>query len=290
MIKVVDIFAGPGGLSEGLSSVVGDSNEKIFDVVLSIEKEEQASKTLRLRKFFHLLSPSDRQSYYDFLNGKDDASIKEDLDTLFNACPNEAAEADRRSWCATLGLPPEDENNGVSRREVNDRIEKALNGSSDFVLIGGPPCQAYSLAGRSRNAGNAKYSPTDDVRQRLYIEYLKVLADHSPSVFVMENVKGLLSATLDNERVFEMIVRDLKEPSRAVKRENRGEESLQNPQYRIFSLVQDTEFADGVLGGAVVKAEEYGVPQARHRVILLGIRSDIANKSEEQGHRPTILK
>lgn len=69
--------------------------------------------------------------------------------------------------------------------------------------------------GRSRNSGNPNYRATEDKRQRLYVEYLQVLADHHPAIFIMENVKGLLSATLENQRIFERILEDLHSPCEA---------------------------------------------------------------------------
>jgi DNA (cytosine-5)-methyltransferase 1 len=75
-------------------------------------------------------------------------------------------------------------------------------------LIGGPPCQAYSLAGRSRNKGSQGIDPNTDIRQRLYVEYLQILADHCPAVFIMENVTGLLSAKVDNKPIFHCILED----------------------------------------------------------------------------------
>lgn len=98
---------------------------------------------------------------------------------------------------------------------VRERINRSLHGSTDFVLLGGPPCQAYSVMGRSRNSGNPNYRATEDKRQRLYVEYLQVLADHHPAIFIMENVKGLLSATLENQRIFERILEDLHSPCEA---------------------------------------------------------------------------
>jgi len=142
-------------------------------------------------------------------------------------------------------------------------------------LIGGPPCQAYSLAGRSRNLGNPNYSPKKDEKQRLYVEYLQVLADHRPAAFIMENVKGLLSATLAHERMFHRIVEDLRFPAKALDRDGRKSRSEFTKGYRIYSLVERLMFEDGDLRGSVIRAEQYGVPQSRHRVILLGVRDDI---------------
>ena len=206
MIKVVDIFAGPGGLSEGFSSVRDGRNRPLFEVTLSIEKDAQAHATLQLRKFFRQFPGGAPADYYRALRGEISA------DELFAAHPREAERAATRSWHTALGPDGEDP------AEVRRRIKESVGDDTSWVLIGGPPCQAYSLAGRSRNRGNPNYDPAKDERQRLYVEYLQILAEHRPAVFVMENVKGLLSATLQNERMFERILEDLRDPATALKR------------------------------------------------------------------------
>ena len=102
---------------------------------------------------------------------------------------------------------------GVESEEVVDnRIQKALKGEKNWVLIGGPPCQAYSLVGRSRRQWKENLDKKD-VRVHLYKEYLRIIATHSPAVFVMENVKGLLSSKVDGVKIFDLIKRDLRDPS-----------------------------------------------------------------------------
>ena len=181
----------------------------------------------------------------------------------------EAKNAATQCWHARLG--PE----GEPFSHVRQRIDDVIGKQESWVLIGGPPCQAYSLAGRSRNLGNPEYDASKDVRQRLYVEYLQILADHRPAVFIMENVKGLLSATLANVRMFERILADLRNPAAALVREGRSSQRSSPGGYCIYSLVESQLFENGNLDGAVIKAEEYGIPQARHRVILLGVRDDL---------------
>jgi DNA (cytosine-5)-methyltransferase 1 len=115
------------------------------------------------------------------------------------------------------------------------------------------------------------------MRQRLYLEYLQIIANHWPAVFVMENVKGLLSATLKDQRLFTRIVEDLSAPEQAIRRENRPICRGRRHNYKLWSLVLPRTFANGDMKGAVIRAELYGVPQARHRVILLGIRDDLGD-------------
>lgn len=263
MIRVVDIFAGPGGLSEGFAATTDGRGRQVFDLALSIEKDEAAHETLRLRTFFRLFPKSAPADYYRLLRGEID------LKQLYTAYPAEAKLSAARCWHATL-VP-----DGESAEQVRRRMKKAVGNQTSWVLIGGPPCQAYSIAGRSRNRGNPEYDPKKDVRQRLYVEYLQILAEHRPAVFIMENVKGLLSATLENERVFHRILDDLRDPAAAMTREGRGGSYVRKGGYRIHSLSEACVFENGTLDGSVIRAEQFGIPQARHRVILLGIRDDI---------------
>lgn len=272
MIPVIDIFAGPGGLSEGFSAVHDAKGRTVFDISLSVEMDIYAFETLRLRSFFRQFPEGAPVDYYRFL--RREMSLGE----LYEAHSIAALEAISRCWHARLGL------GGQPADKVWERIHHAILENEAWVLIGGPPCQAYSLAGRSRNRGNPYYDPSIDVRQRLYVEYLQILADHRPAVFVMENVKGLLSATLDSVHIFDRILSDLREPAIALVREGRSLPQGHSQKYRIFSLVERRMFDDGHIQGAVIQSERYGVPQARHRVILLGLSEDLGEVT------PQVLK
>jgi DNA (cytosine-5)-methyltransferase 1 len=263
MIRVIDIFAGPGGLSEGFSRVSDNRGNRVFDVALSIEKEAYAFKTLKLRAFFRQFPDGAPPSYYRFLRGEIG------IDVLYEEQAVAAQVASAKCWQATLGP------GGEPIQEVRNRIGAAIGTEDNWVLIGGPPCQAYSLVGRSRNQGNPDYNPGTDVRQKLYVEYLQILADHRPAVFIMENVKGLLSATFENEHIFHRILEDLRNPVAAITRENRNTPNARHEGYHIHSLIERRLFENGNLEGSVIRSENYGIPQARHRVILLGIRDDI---------------
>ena len=269
MYKVVDIFAGPGGLSEGFSSLVDDQSHPVFDIALSVEMNADAYQTLRLRTMFRLLPDRLRTDYYRFLRREIT------LDSLYEAHPTEAKTAANRCWHAKLG--PE----GQPADRVRERVDDALRNSDVWVLIGGPPCQAYSLAGRSRNQGNPNYDAKKDVRQRLYVEYLQILSDHRPAIFIMENVKGLLSATYEDENIFQRILEDLRNPSEAICREGRTVRRNLRTKYRIYSLTERTMFDNGDVKGSIIRAERFGVPQQRHRVILLGVRDDINHITPE---------
>lgn len=263
---MIDLFAGPGGLGEGFSAFETNAG-KLFDIKLSIEKDSVAHQTLMLRSFFREFKYHKvPDAYYDRLRG---LITSEDL---FGRFPQEAFIAETKSWNAELG------GEEYPRRVIRHRINAALEGADNWVLIGGPPCQAYSLAGRSRNRGNQNYDPASDKRQHLYVEYLQTIADHWPAIFVMENVKGLLSATLENQKVFHKIVDDLQNPVRALRRENRTiHRNGRTHCYRLYPLVESDTLLNGDLIDYVIKAENYGVPQARHRVILVGVRDDLGD-------------
>ncbi|MGH7238935.1 MAG: DNA cytosine methyltransferase, partial [Candidatus Saccharimonadales bacterium] len=263
MIPVVDIFAGPGGLGEGFSSVLDIKNRPVFDIALSIEMEPHAFETLKLRTFYRQFPDGAPREYYQYLKSQ------LTREAMYKAYKSEAAISEEICWNARLG--PQ----GEKTSAVRSRIDEAIGKQDPWVLIGGPPCQAYSLAGRSRNLGNPNYSAKKDEKQRLYVEYLQILADHRPAVFIMENVKGLLSATLANEHMFHRIVDDLRLPAKALARDGRKSRSGLSKGYRIYSLVEQRAFENGDMKGSVIRAEKYGVPQCRHRVILLGIRDDL---------------
>lgn len=182
-IAVVDVFAGLGGLGEGFASLRDARGAPVFDVALSIENDHFAYRTLLLRSFYRQFPPGEApDEYYAYLRG-DTGDSEPVLEWLFSARPREAARARRRVWRVTLGE--------VSAAELHDRIGEALGHGTNrttrrWVLIGGPPCQAYSIAGRARRlptvGAKAFYA---DKRHTLYREYLRILADHAPSVFLI---------------------------------------------------------------------------------------------------------
>ena len=272
-IPVIDLFSGPGGLSEGFSRfgerdwepelarpiapVSWEPPRSVrFRIALSIEKDATAHQTLRLRSFFRQFEGGVPESYYEFLRG----NITRD--ELFARHPDEAAASDHEAWCATLGE--------VDEGELDRRIRTALSGASIWCLIGGPPCQAYSLVGRSRNKGVEGYRAEEDHRHFLYREYLRIVAHHEPPVFVMENVKGLLSSTVNGGPIFDRIVEDLSAPGKAIAG---ADESL---RYDLIPFaVPEESLPDDDGRRFILRSEKLGIPQARHRVILFGIRNDL---------------
>jgi DNA (cytosine-5)-methyltransferase 1 len=270
--RVIDLFAGPGGLAEGFSSLETDS-EAAFKIGLSIEKEGAAHRTLRLRALFRLLKEQMRLDwYYAYVRGD------ESWDSLSSQFRTEIESAEHEAWNAELGAAPQE--------EVGARVRSALASSGDrWALIGGPPCQAYSLVGRARMRGRNPQQFAADHRHFLYREYLKVLAEHMPPVFVMENVKGLLSSISNNEGMFARILDDLRMPGEAVDFRAR-----RRPTYRIFSLsavgAQGLHFVNPK--EFVVRSEYHGVPQRRHRVIIIGVRSDLVDRDFAIGQLPVL--
>jgi DNA (cytosine-5)-methyltransferase 1 len=265
MIPVVDIFAGPGGLGEGFSACLDAQGAPRFKLAISIEKDRQAHATLRLRAFRRAFAGSLPREYEDFISGR------LTWPQLSERFPTQATHAESEAVCMELGP--------ASVEDVRARIRNALGRPTGWVLIGGPPCQAYSLAGRSRNKGIADYRPELDHRQTLYVEYLQILADHAPPVFVMENVKGLLSAQLESQRLFSRIVEDLSNPARALSRENRTSPGSQ-PRYTVQAIAAPSSGSDADPSDFVVRAELFGIPQRRHRVILIGVRDDVRRSVE----------
>ncbi len=268
LIPVIDLFAGPGGLGEGFSSLETKGGIKPFQIKLSIEKDTFAHRTLELRSFFRKFARGKApEEYYLYLQGK---ISREDM---FECYPDEAREAMSEAWLAELGATK------PSRSEVKDRISKALQNSDRWVLVGGPPCQAYSIVGRSRMNGKNKEQQNfeKDHRHFLYREYLRIIADHHPPFFVMENVKGILSSTVEGKSIFKRILSDLKHPYKAIYKNGRTSPEF-SLHYDIYPLIESPGLFDGLdplPSEYVVKAEDYGIPQARHRVFLLGIRSDL---------------
>lgn len=274
-IPVVDLFAGPGGLGEGFSAL---NNGQSFHIVVSAEKDPIAHQTLKLRAFYRLLRserPEQLIDYYAFCHGETNLPYTEASKDLWLKASEEAL-------CIELGSKE-------GNKQLDRAIIAALGSERDlelpWVLIGGPPCQAYSLVGRARNMGKADYVAEEDKRHFLYKEYLRIIQRYKPALFVMENVKGLLSAKINNKLIFHEILHDLSNPDLAVNGSSVGE------RYKIFSIVSNQSFSAGDdpekldARSFIVRAEEYGVPQARHRVILIGVREDHVN-----GDFPNLVK
>lgn len=227
-----------------------------FFLAASIERDDWAYETLRLRHFFrHFPLGEAPEDYYDYLDGCINSA------ELFASHPDASHHAEESAL--QLTLCPQ------NHTQVREIIANRLSDASLWVLVGGPPCQAYSMAGRSRMQSMPEFE--HDERHFLYREYLRVIAEHNPPIFVMENVKGLLSAKHNAEPMFPMIWKDLKDPCRAL-----GIPQNSSSKYGIHGLYcPDTLFGAVQPIDFLVKSERHGVPQARHRVFIVGIRQDL---------------
>jgi DNA (cytosine-5)-methyltransferase 1 len=306
-VPTIDLFAGPGGLSEGFARA--KISDLKFDVRLSIEKDEVACRTLMLRAFVRQFAEQSLpEAYYQYVRGD-----RTKLAELQSMPQWHAAESHIRRW--TLGESNPGAEGYVSPEELHATIHEALAGSEDWVLLGGPPCQAYSVAGRARMTGvGAKVRSSRnrreiaathkrlekafaaDRRHTLYREYLRIVAVHQPGVFVMENVKGILSSVLpggtreDGERfALDQILDDLRnpwaaladDPSISLLQRLAASYAGSHAKYSLHSFVSPSSDLFGELdrNAFVVRSEEHGVPQRRHRVIILGVRSDVRGVS-----------
>lgn len=254
MIPVIDLFAGPGGLGEGFSSIKDTNDERVFKIIMSVEKDEQACKTLRLRAYVRSIKKKGKcipRVYDRYIKEHDMKSFEE----LISYDPEAWEAAGIEALCATL---KEGDDSLVEEARIRLKAQGVKSGKP-WVLIGGPPCQAYSLVGRSRRTHDREGLEADP-KQTLYKCYLAFIDKLQPTIFVMENVKGLLSAKHEGNGVFQRILTDMHEAG-----------------YEIHSLVKPEPKGPQ---DYVVEAERYGIPQARHRVILLGIK-------EESNHKKT---
>ena len=262
-VPIVDLFSGPGGLAEGFSAFRRRNSGQGFRVALSIEKDAAAYRTLRLRTFLRKFGTGFPPEYYEFLNGKTDREP-----SWADLYPEHWIAACDETRCMELGKK---ETGNFVRKRI-ERIREEHGGRT--VLLGGPPCQSYSVVGRSRNAGNVWYDPDQDDRQSLYREYVEVLGLLQPAVAVLENVKGMLSARHNGQMIFPEVMRKL--------RGRCGGED----RYRLFALASRSGAYSWGEGASpkdfLVQAENHGIPQTRHRIFVVCVRSDIAKELPEE--------
>lgn len=269
-IPIIDLFAGPGGMGEGFSSLPHDR----FRLSVSIEKDSQAHQTLRLRSAFRELQRKEvgKHVWKLWYHVLEHSTWHTTFETMRLAAEPEIREAcafaDKEAWNLEMAAD--------NRQKVISGIRERLRfaGFSDrpeqCLVIGGPPCQAYSVVGRSRNRGKTGYKAEDDHRHFLYKEYLNVLKEFQPLVFVMENVKGILTAQVEGAGIIEAVMEDLRNPGRALG----GTPSKRG--YRLLALSADSLLQDDPAAtDFLIHAEDHGVPQTRHRVIIVGVRDDL---------------
>jgi len=212
-LNYIDLFAGAGGLSEGFI-------REGYQPVAHVEMNKEACDTLRTRLAFHHLNHTKNLNKY-FAYLKNEIS----RDELWNSIPEEI-----------LNSVINDEISGKTIQNLFKKIDKQHHKKKVDVIIGGPPCQAYSLVGRSRDPNRMQ----GDERNFLFRYYAEFLDRYKPKYFVFENVLGLQSA---------------------------GNKKYLNEMIQLFS---DIGYSTNL---KVLNAEEYGVLQRRRRVIIFGHRS-----------------
>jgi len=253
-VPVVDLFAGPGGLGEGFSRV---EDGKAFRTIISIEKDPHAIETLRLRAFYRAWMRNHRKlppAYLDLLASENVEAKQSALAEL--AKLPEWAEAQEEACHLELGK---------DNLLIHSLIKERLGKNKNWVLIGGPPCQAYSLVGRSRMQNHDGLKA--DHRHFLYKEYLAIIEKFEPAIFVMENVKGLNTAKVAGKPILPTILKDL--------------QTAGSNGYELHSLETKEDVLPGVgQDDYLIRAENHGVPQTRHRVIIIGVRKDLGFKPE----------
>ena len=240
-MNYIDLFAGAGGLSEGFI-------RQGFTPVAHIEMNKDAVDTLKTRMAYHyLLKNKKLKIYNDYLKG---IISREELyanipQKLLDTC-----------MCETISKQ--------SIPRICDHIDLLLNGEAVDVIIGGPPCQAYSLVGRSIKSAKDKIKiennekVEDDPRNYLYKLYCDFLRKYKPKMFVFENVTGIKSA--QNGKFYN--------------------------NFKILAKRSGYNIEDKVL-----EADNYGVKQSRKRVIIVGwLKSlDIKYPNFKEWHDQTTI-
>ena len=163
--NIIDLFAGAGGLSEGFVQAG-------FNPIAHVEMDKDACDTLRTRACYHyLVANGQKDVYYSYLKGEISR------DTLYKSVPSKIVDS-------VINVEISDD----TIKSTFKKIKKLAGSKHIDFIIGGPPCQAYSLLGRHDKRME------DDPRTRLYLQYGKFLQEFHPNGFVFENVPGLLSA------------------------------------------------------------------------------------------------
>lgn len=214
-MKIIDLFAGAGGLSEGF-------RQEGCEIVAHVEMDKSACNTLRTREAFYYLKENNLLHIY-----KDYLLKNINRDVLYSNTPQ-----------TVLNRVIEAEINNKTIPIIFSRIDELLGEDTVDLIIGGPPCQAYSTAGISRDPNRMKNDP----RNYFYRYYIRFLRKYQPKMFVFENVRGILTA--QEGRVFKNIRRN-----------------LSNAGYR--------------MDYRILNAKDFGVSQIRERVIIIGWKKEL---------------
>lgn len=212
-LRYIDLFSGGGGLSEGFW-------RQGFEPIAHVEYDKPACFTLKTRAAYHYLTKAGKDDIYNsYLNGE--IHRKE----LYSHLPISLL---RTVINAEIGK---------DNKEIFSTIDGLLDHKEVDLIIGGPPCQAYSVVGRAP----LKHK-TDDERTRLYIQYGRFLKKYGPKVFVFENVPGMLTAA--NGQYYKNLKR----------------------YYKRLGYELDARLLDSF---------DYGVVQQRQRIIIVGWKRDL---------------
>lgn len=210
-LRVLDLFAGAGGLSEGFINAG-------CNMIGHLEMDPASCKTLITRMVYHALKKINRlEEYVLYVEGK------VTLDEIIKK--NGLEEVKESIICAKIGKD--------NCQSLVEDIKKKLKGEKIDIIVGGPPCQAYSNIGRARSANNM----VGDERNFLYEYYVEFLKAFKPKIFVFENVPGLLTAG--------------------------GGKYLKSMRELMKEVGYETDFQ-------IHNTVEFGVPQNRKRIILIG--------------------
>lgn len=228
-MKVIDIFAGAGGLSEGF-------RREGFNIVAHVEMDNHACDTLKTREAYYYLKENNNLDIYkSYLLG----NITQEK--FYRKIPEHILNKVIEAEISSKTIPA-----------IFNEIDRQLNGESVQFIIGGPPCQAYSTAGISRDPNRMK----DDPRNYFYRYYMRFLRKYRPKAFVFENVRGILTA--QEGRVFKNIKRN-----------------MNNAGYKIDYRI--------------LNAKDFGVAQDRERVIIIGWKKEIDfSYPQFEESRPTL--
>lgn len=214
----IDVFSGAGGLSEGFFNCG-------FNPIAHVEMNSYAADTLKTRScYYYLKKTNNMDYYYEYLKG--------------NVTKNELYD-----------FVPDEVLSTVINEEISDKTYKKIfylidnileqdNIKEVDVLIGGPPCQAYSLVGRASAQGGMAEDPRND----LYIQYARFLNKYKPKMFIFENVPGMLNA--------------------------KGGAIWKKIQKRLKTVGYKIE-------DRLVNSHDFGVLQNRKRIIIIGLRKDL---------------
>ena len=215
-LNYIDLFAGAGGLSEGFI-------QSGYRPVAHVEMNEHAAKTIETRIAYYYLKDNGKiKSYYDYEKGKItreqllEKIPKDELKTVIN---QEMSESTIKGIFNTI--------DDIKREKEIDKID---------VIIGGPPCQAYSLVGRAQSS-HMIVPMEDDPRNELYKMYVQFLKKYKPRMFVFENVAGIKTA--------------------------RGGQAFKNLQTYMKRVGYEIDYHE-------LNAQDFGVLQSRKRVIIVG--------------------